>query len=143
MKLLLKVAFYKGNKRLFNRLTAWWLAGEYSHCELILGTDENGLSICASSSMMDGGVRVKHMRLDPAHWDIVEVRADPKLAWAWLEEHEGDGYDYFGLLGFILRPLKQDQTRWFCNEAVGGMLGVEDPWRFDTCSFYPLCRVMK
>lgn len=69
----MQVAFYKGRKRLFNRLTSWWLRGAYSHCELLLGTDPLGRTICASSSFMDGGVRVKHMVLDPAHWDVINV----------------------------------------------------------------------
>ena len=132
----MNIAFYKGRKRLFNRLTAWWLRGDYSHCELILGTNANGQSICASSSMMDGGVRVKHMRLDAAHWDIVPVAGDPAQAWAWLREHEGEGYDYLGLLGFIVRALGHDKSRWVCSEAVAAMLGFPDPWRFDPCSLH-------
>lgn len=127
-------AFYKGRTRLFSRLTAWWLRGDYSHCELVLGTDESGMAICASSSMMDGGVRVKHMRLDPAHWDIVPVAGDPAQAWAWLLEHEGEGYDYLGLVGFIARVLGHDKERWVCSEAVAAMLGIPESWRFDPCS---------
>ena len=130
------VAFYKGRKRLFNRLTAWWLKGAYSHVELILGADESGMAICASSSMMDGGVRVKHMRLDPAHWDIVPVGGDPAQAWAWLREHEGEGYDYLGLVGFIVRAIGHDKSRWVCSEAVAAMLGIPEPWRFDPCSLH-------
>ena len=71
--MMMQAAFYKGRKRLFNRLTAWWLRGSYSHTELVLGYDDAGQAICASSSMMDGGVRVKHMTLNPDHWDIVPV----------------------------------------------------------------------
>ncbi|SFB96938.1 hypothetical protein SAMN05216344_106135 [Polaromonas sp. OV174] len=132
----MKVAFYKGRKRLFNRLTAWWLRGDYSHVEIILGTDAAGLAICASSSMMDGGVRIKHMRLDPAHWDVIEVGGDAAAAWAWLAEREGQGYDYLGLLGFVARVLGHDKGRWVCSEAVAAMLGMPDAWRFDPCSLY-------
>ena len=132
----MQVAFYKGRKRLFNRITAWWLRGNYSHCELILGADPNGLAICASSSMMDGGVRVKHMRLDPAHWDVIEVRGSIDVAWVWLRAHEGEGYDYLGLIGFIVRVLRQSKSRWVCSEAVAAMLGIPDAWRFDPCSLW-------
>ena len=132
----MNIAFYKGRKRLFNRLTAWWLKGPYSHVELILDTDKNGLAICASSSMMDGGVRVKHMLLDPEHWDIVPISGDPAQAWAWLREHEGEGYDYLGLVGFIARVLGHDKERWLCSEAVAAMLGVPESWRFDPCSLH-------
>ena len=132
----MKVAFYKGEKRIFNRLTRFWLRGNYSHCELILGTDANGMSICASSSMMDGGVRVKHMRLDPDHWDIVPVTCSADAAWLWLNKHEGAGYDYLGLLGFVARAIGHDKSRFVCSEAVAEMLGMSDGWRFDPCSLY-------
>lgn len=132
----MQVAFYKGRKRLFNRLAAWWLKGDYSHCELVLGTDANGLAVCASSSMMDGGVRVKHMRLDPQNWDIVPVAGDVHDAWHWIAQHEGAGYDYMGLIGFIARALGHSKNRWVCSEAVADMLGMPDSWRFDPCSLW-------
>jgi len=132
----LQIAFYKGRKRFFNRLTSWWLRGPYSHCELVLGTDANGLAICASSSAMDGGVRVKHMRLDLANWDLVAVAGNQPQAWDWLRIHEGDGYDYLGLVGFVARVLGHDKERWVCSEAVAAMLGVPDAWRFDPCSLW-------
>ena len=133
---MMRIAFYKGRARLFNRLASWWLRGPYSHCELILGTDHNGLSICASSSMMDGGVRIKHMHLNPDHWDLVPVSGDAHDAWHWLAQHHGDGYDYLGLVGFIARVLGHDKARWVCSEAVAAMLGLPDAWRFDPCSLW-------
>ena len=134
--MMMQVASYKGRKRLFNRITAWWLRGPYSHVELVLGYDEAGQAICASSSMMDGGVRVKHMRLDPAHWDLVEVNAPAQRAWTWLHQHEGVGYDYLGLLGFVARAIGHNPKRFVCSEAVAEMLGISDPWRFDPCSLH-------
>ncbi len=132
----MKVAFYRGRKRLFNRLTAWWLAGPYSHVELVLGYDQAGQAICASSSMMDGGVRVRHMTLNPEHWDIVPVSGSADAAWAWLNKYKGAGYDYLGLLGFVARVLGHDKLRFVCSEAVAEMLGMSDGWRFDPCSLY-------
>lgn len=132
----MQMAFYKGKKRLFNRLTRLWLRGPYSHCELILGTDHNGLAICASSSFMDGGVRIKHMPLNPDHWDIVEVGGDANNAWHWLYQHLGDKYDLLGFVGFIFRILGHEKSRWVCSEAVAAMIGVPDAWRFDPCSLH-------
>ena len=132
----MKVAFYKGRKRLFNRMTSWWLRGPYSHVELVLGYDQAGQAICASSSMMDGGVRVKHMTLKPEHWDLAGVDASEQYAWDWLHQHEGAGYDYLGLLGFVARAVGHDQRKFVCSEAVAEMLGIPDGWRFDPCSLY-------
>ena len=42
---------------------------------------------------MDGGVRVKHMTLNPEHWDLLPVVGDKESAWAWLKEHGGAGYE--------------------------------------------------
>lgn len=130
------VAFYKGRKRLFNRFTAWWLAGKYSHVELVLGFDQAGQAICASSSMMDGGVRVKHMTLNPDHWDVVPVSGSPDAAWSWLRKHEGAVYDYLGLIGFVARVIGHDQRKFVCSEAVAEMIGLSEGWRFDPCSLH-------
>lgn len=132
----MKVAFYRGRKRLFNRLTSFWLRGPYSHVELVLGYDQAGQAICASSSMMDGGVRVKHMTLNPDHWDVVAVSGSADAAWSWLRKHYGFGYDYLGLLGFIARAIGHNPSRFVCSEAVAEMLGMVDGWRFDPCSLY-------
>lgn len=129
----MKVAFYKGTRPglqgIYNRLVRWWTRGPYSHCELVLAELPHG-SLCASSSFIDGGVRTKVIELDPARWDVVTVRADSRRAHAWLTEHERDGYDLLGMFGVALRPLGEARRKWFCNEAVGAMLGVPDAWRF-------------
>lgn len=132
----MQVAFYKSRKRLFNRLVSWWLVGLYSHCELILHTDANGYATCASASYMDGGVRVKTMRLDPEHWDIVDVPDAYLSARMWLTQHEDDRYDVLGLLGFVWRRQSGEQSKWFCSEAVAAMLGYSEPWRFDPMTLY-------
>lgn len=132
----MQIAFYKSRKRLFNRLVCWWLKGPYSHCELVLQTLPDGTSQCASSSFTDGGVRLKHMVLDPAHWDLVEVPGSIAKAWAWTVEHEDDGYDLLGLLGFMWRRQSGEQRKWFCSEAVAAMLGMPEPWRFDPMNLW-------
>ena len=132
----LQVAFYKGRTRLFNRLVSWWLNGPYSHAELILDTDADGYAACASSSFLDGGVRLKYMRLDPEHWDIVDVQGDKATAWAWLKEHDGDQYDTFGLLGLVWRRGKGNPDKVWCTESVAAMLGYDEPWRFDPMALY-------
>ncbi len=132
----LQVAFYKGRTRFFNRLVSWWLNGPYSHAELILDTDAGGYAACASSSFLDGGVRLKYMRLDPAHWDIVDVLGDKTTAWAWLKEHDGDQYDTFGLLGLVWRRGKGNPDKVWCTESIAAMLGYDEPWRFDPMTLY-------
>lgn len=99
----------------------------------MLGTSPSGLTICASSSFMDDGVRVRHMYLDPDHWDLVEVVGSTDDAWTWLQQHQGQKYDLLGLAGFVARVLGHSKTRWTCSEAVAAMLRMPQAWRFDPC----------
>ena len=134
----LQVAFYKGRARRFNRLVSWYTRGPYSHCELVV-QQLNAGALCWSSSFMDGGVRLKVIQLDPAHWDLVTLEVSEATAAAatqWFKEHEGQGYDVQGLLGFVWRRMADDQRRWFCNEAVGAALGIPEAWRFDPNSLW-------
>jgi len=128
-----QVAFYKGRSRLFNRLVSWWLRGPYSHCELLLESMGNGRYLCASSSFMDGGVRLKVIELHPDRWDIVTISAAAQSAREWFYAHQGEGYDVLGLLGFVWRRTADDRGRWFCSEALAASMGYADPWRFDPC----------
>jgi hypothetical protein len=125
------VAFYKGRSRLFDRLVQWWTRGRYSHCEIVISTDDTGKSLCASASFMDGGVRFKYITLDPAKWDVIQVNADSVLIREWMCKHAGAGYDLLGLFGFVLRIIPHDGQRWFCSEACAAMLGLPEPWRYD------------
>ena len=55
---------------------------------------------------------------------------DEEYARAFFEEHEGQGYDYFGLFGFIWRPGKGKTSLWFCSEIIAAALKLAEPWRF-------------
>lgn len=126
------IAFYKGKKRLFNKLTAWWTQGEYSHCELIESFIEGDLAVCHSSSFMDGGVREKLINLEKDKWDIVSIPVcDGTKATAieWFKKHQGDKYDLLGLLGFIWTPTRHSIDKWFCSEAVAEAISFEESWR--------------
>lgn len=132
----MKIAFYKGRKRIFNFLTSFWLNGKYSHCELIVKENADGSFQCLSSSFLDKGVRSKDIFLDADHWDILEIEGDLDYALKWFDSHKGQPYDVLGLAGFILRFVGQSKSRWFCSEAIAEMLGFMDSWRFDPCVLY-------
>lgn len=130
----MKIAFYRGRTRFFNRLVSWWLRGPYSHCEVVLDLQHDGYSLCASSSFLDGGVRWKFIDLHPDRWDIFEIECDERSVEAWFDLHNGHGYDVLGIAGFVWRRTPESQTRWFCSEAIAASLGFQDPWRFDPCT---------
>lgn len=128
---MLRAAFYKGTHTgllgLYNRLVRWWCRSRYSHVELVFA---NGLS--ASSSYIDGGVRIKAIEFDPARWDFVVLPAHIEpVARDWFEAHHGQPYDLLGNLHFVLAPVADDKAKWFCSESVAAALGLPEPWRFD------------
>ena len=128
----MKLAFYKGKQRLFNRLVAWWTRGPYSHVELVFGPAKDGRYVCGSASHTDGGVRIKTIALTPDKWDVFDVDVgNAEAAKNWFSSHWADGYDYLGLFGFVLRRGLQSRQRWFCSEAVAAALGFFEPWRYD------------
>jgi len=127
----MKVAFYKGTHAglpgIYNRLVRWWTRSQYSHAELVF---EDGQA--ASSSAMDGGVRLKVIEFDPALWDFVPVPAGlAPAARTWFAEHAGEAYDMLGNLHFVISAVGDDKRKWFCSEAVAAALGIPDPERFD------------
>lgn len=132
----IKIIFYKGRTRLFNRAVSDWTRGPYSHCELIAQEHEDGSVTCWSSSFQDGGVRVRRMVLDPDNWDTLVVPGDLDAAIRWFEAHEGDKYDWLALVGFVFRPIKGFDNRVFCNESISEAIGMSDGWRFDPNSFH-------
>ena len=134
----MQIAFYRGRSRIFNRLVAWWTRGRYSHCELIFAHLNAG-ALCWSASYLDGGVRLKVIKLNPAHWDLITVPATSAQALGaeqWFKAHEGQPYDVKGVVGQVWRAAGDDQAAWFCSEAIGAALGLQEPWRFDPNSFY-------
>lgn len=134
------LALYKGRKSgrapkaLAMRFADWVIRkatrGIYSHCEIAVGLGD-GVFECYSSSLRDGGVRCKTMRLPSDKWDLIELPATDvltaKLQMIWLMT-QGKSYDVLGSLGVVLcfgnRPDK-----WFCSEWCGHVLGFSEPWR--------------
>jgi len=124
----MKLAFYIGEHANDSLLTraGWWITrlaqkGPYSHVthvEAIHHEHADGSVFLASSSLRDGGVRLKRTTLDPANWLIVnvpqwEVSRSIELYQKTLDQP----YDWRGALATVL-PGKQTANRWFCNEWV-------------------------
>ena len=122
----MRVAFYKGRKRIFNRLVAWWTRGPYSHCELVL---DDGSAV--SSSFMDGGVRYKHIDFAPDLWDFVEIGPEYPAIRERIYVKYGRGYDWRGLIGFVFRRVADHREKEFCSEFVMSVIGYDEAWRFD------------
>ena len=135
------VAFYKGRPRagspLLERakyLFDWTIRritrSPYSHCELAIpDTTRPGVYYCVSASVRDGGVRGKYMTLPEERWDLLPAPTTDEDVYRHLRQHEGQPYDWLGVLRFIFPILRQSKTRWFCSEFVGTVLGMDNPER--------------
>ncbi|AOJ13140.1 hypothetical protein [Burkholderia vietnamiensis] len=130
-------AFYKGHGAIVDRAIRWWQRGPYSHVEAVLADHDNGTFECASSSR-DTGVRIATLALPAAEWDVLEMPADVDAVRGWFETRTGAGYDWFGIFGFVLRPVIGEPGRYFCSEAIASALGINEPWRLDPNGFADL-----
>lgn len=133
----MQVAFYKGRKRLFNRLTSWWTRGPYSHCELVM---PDGSFV--SSSFMDNGVRIKRISINPDHWDFLEVDDATPEMWEAAINMVGTPYDTLGLVGFLFSPVADDRNKMFCSEFVKWFFGFSEPWRFNPNTTYSVIKYL-
>lgn len=132
----MKAAFYKGKHRLFNRLTAWWDNGIYTHMELVFSDQ-----VAASSSFSDGGVRFKSIQFDDSRWDFIELPRklfNERDARVWFDVNKGRKYDFAGLIRFVADALPENRTRFFCSEACLSALNIKESWRFTPNSAYIL-----
>lgn len=135
----LYLALYKGNRdgwgiasikaRLGDWITCKITRGVYSHCEIAEPLPGGGYA-CYSSSIRDGGVRVKEMDLPSEKWDLIPlhgVTADD-LAAVW-KQARGKHYDWAGAIGTVLK-IRQRPDKWFCSEFCAAVMGILDGWRF-------------
>lgn len=132
----MKVAFYKNNSHLFNRLVSWWTKGPYSHVELVFNDN-----LSASSSNRDHGVRYKHIKFNPDNWDVFQLTGfDETFAQKFIAKQLGKKYDIKGLFGFVWAASKDNPRKYFCSELVMGALGYKEPWRFSPNDCYVILK---
>jgi len=109
-----------------------------THTELLLGGSWHSASI-ASSSIVDGGVRIRHnVRLNPAHWVALERPYEYEASLQdWFVRHNGQGYDLFGAIGSVVPALvRHGNGKWFCTEAVAAALRYSLPHTLCPAAFY-------
>lgn len=130
MKTACLAAFYIGDGKPFNYMVrAYQRAKGYehwrcSHVELFLNYDDKIDAFrSASSSLMDGGVRVKYIRASD-NWATIPVEFDQEWVDEWLLNNLGKKFDIKGIAGYV-SPITQDRDKLYCAEAVQAMLGMD------------------
>ena len=131
------LALYKGRKSgrspkaLAMRFADWVIRkatrGIYSHCEIAVALGD-GVFECYSSSLRDGGVRCKVMRLPSDKWDLIEINKAGTSVSAFFVATQSCGYDWLGVVGFPWGLNMRD--KWFCSEWCACVLGLPKPHRY-------------
>lgn len=118
----MKIAFYKakyGNYQ--DKIIALGTFSKYSHCELVF---ENGE--CASSSLRDGGVRVKYITLGEK-WDVFDVNLnlDESVIRYWFSIHSDNKYDWPGAIGSAFSLDFTSEDKKFCSYCCASAIGFD------------------
>jgi len=126
MKMVIKVAFYKGGGDLFNKIVRWWTKSPYSHVELILPDGVTWIRIgpFASSKLC----AITKEKWDPKNWDFITLTVtEQQLSTIkeFFERTKGCKYDWWGMILSHLMPFKIKQRgRWYCSEWIAHALRV-------------------
>ena len=116
----LRILFYKADGKLLDKLIRWWTNSKYSHCEILF---ENGLMFSADG-WDSKGVRYTS-QFNPENWEVVTITLDDykvKYLKMWCDDRVGKGYDWTGVLRFVVPILPQLDEKWFCSELCGAAL---------------------
>ncbi|MGB0960235.1 MAG: hypothetical protein ACPGVK_08290 [Halocynthiibacter sp.] len=135
------LAFYKGEGRFYDRLIRWWTKSDYSHVELV-AEKEDRIFIGWSSSPRDGGVRAKFIKIQPRHWDFIDVPIKNQQ-WVFANARAlrdlGYRYDWINIFFSQILPFKlQIRNRMICSEFVAECLGFDTPEKHTPQSLYAL-----
>ena len=115
------------------------LENQRSYCELAVQVSD-GCFDCYSSSIRDGGVRLKTMPLPPEKWDLLElpsgIKDHARLQFV-FGNTRGRRYDWLGAVG-VVAYTRQRSDKWFCSEWCAYVLDHTDPHRFSPNSLAKL-----
>jgi hypothetical protein len=115
--------------------------GDYrrvTHSEAIHELHADGSVTIASSSVRDGGVRSKRVRLTEDNWIIIDVPVwDVHRSIDLLAHTDGHDYDMLGAISTALL-LGERSKKWFCNEWVGQPF-IPSSYIFGPAQFAALC----
>lgn len=125
------VAFYRGSGRFEDKLVRRVTRSAFSHVELIRADKRPRLGdtvTCLGASGRDGGVRIKDITLDPAHWRIYEVCWAPEGTWERAASKLGQPYELWSMITTQLFNFRRSRRDcWFCSELVAYALRLDMP----------------
>lgn len=104
------------------RVIAAWTRSPYSHCEIVID------GLCYTSSIRDGGVRVKRIDTSAQHWDVIPITwASADAAQAVFRQMAGLPYGWLDLIGQHVLRLPITGRGVICSELCAAMLLLPRP----------------
>lgn len=95
-------------ERAFAALTRWRLCSPYSHSAIAI--DRRIYHANARHGLFESGY-------SPARWDLYPVpQGDTQRVLALFEQHRGDGYNWRGVLAFIVPWVGTSKRKFYCFE---------------------------
>lgn len=143
----MKIAFYKAKHGSLLDKAINWCSGRDGYCHVAFLFSDGQLF---ESSGIKGGVRFCEM-YNRDHWDIFTMNVnagDECNIKKWCRLQDGKGYDWGGVLGFIL-PAKHMAGRWFCSEICcsalqnDGLIGKVQSWRVSPNELYLILKAAR
>lgn len=122
---MIQIAFYKGKSKqsignmAFTAFIKLWSGFKYSHTELVYKPSDAPETWLWSSSTGDG-VTTRNIHFTPANWDFITLPYFNAIdAFDFFDAHEGEAYDWWGIILSQLFDTKLDnRKKWFCSEVV-------------------------
>ena len=129
--MIARIAFYKGDGDIIDKLIRWYTNSKYSHCELVLG------DIWISSSQRTGKLVERKLNVVDGHWDYIDINISNHRLDLLKEIYLGRSYDYIGILFSQILPMNiEAPNRLFCSEWCAMVLDLDNPNKYSPGDLY-------
>lgn len=121
----IKVAFYRGQGDIVNKIVRWWTKSPYSHAELIMPDGVTWIGISPKGSNLTSRIRETY---DSAEWEFLELEVTAEQI-AVIEEFftatENCLYDWAGMILSQFLPFHiKRKGKWYCSEWIAYALRI-------------------
>jgi hypothetical protein len=122
----IKIAFYKGDGDILNKIVRWWTKSKYSHAELVL---PDGATWIGISPLLKSKVESREkLIVDNLEWDFIKVKITEEQYQTiidFFDQTRGCGYDWIGMLLSQFLPFRiKYHNRWYCSEWIAYALRI-------------------
>jgi len=115
------IVAYEG-KTILGKLIRYWTRFDITHVEVMRQNPQRPEALTSTIGAIEGkGVVWADLNEKKGKYKIYEVtltKEQYKLFWQYVFSHMGKGYDYFGILGFVVLKVNEQPNRFYCSELI-------------------------